>query len=843
MDNHIRKKVCEKARKKEAEKKCQFPGCGKVFTRVYNRIQHQLAEHKYQTRHKAFRCDICSKMFQEENDMKSHRKNAHPFISEFEEKESAHNHACELFSLELPENITTMPDASDYCLPKTKRLLKQKLFEKKRFKYQLLVNATFTQDVDKIENTDLREGGERTITVFLTTNMREIFDRNHINSSLVQSWQQVARRAEDFEANGSGWVLIGVSRLDVVFGTCNPLAGSAQSCQMHFADNPTIEGDIVIKERIIKQKEEEKDGDEESEKRCFFKAVGCYFVAKNNNISLDCVTEDAVDQFLCDNVNECVSTPVNIKSIPFFEESNSHLDFAINVVYQDEEKKIFPTYASKNWNALHKVNLLLFHTDEGDMHYALIADMNRFLAKNSFYNNRLYRKNRELCYNCLITYMSKSALERHVEWCHQEKGQRYVLPEPGDVVKYKRGEKESKIGYIFFFDFETLQLSPGENEKKNGSKTNVLSLQKPFAYHLLLVKRDGKVEESITYVGEDAALHFLETLIRVEEKYIAKMKEVVPMVLSCAEKLAFQKAFSCYICRRPLNGDKVRDHDHITGQFLGAAHNLCNLHRIENLKLVGFAHNFSGYDSHLLVSAIDDYRKLKKGFLKINVIPLNQEKFKMMQINNCVLLDSLAFLNAGLDKLIETLKLSNHDFNILKQWISKESDQALLLRKGVYPYEFVTSLEKVKNTIELPEKTEFFSRLNESNISDRDYQHAQNVWKTFECQSLEDYTKLYVKADCYQLAEAVINLRNNVYDEFNIDLCHYLSLPMLTKDIMLKVTGVKLELMCDIDMIHIFKSNLRGGLSFINVRHFDIVEEAALRGTKFVIIYLDANNL
>ena len=51
----------------------------------------------------------------------------------------------------------------------------------------------------------------------------------------------------------------------------------------------------------------------------------------------------------------------------------------------------------------------------------------------------------------------------------------------------------------------------------------------------------------------------------------------------------------------------------------------------------------------------------------------------------------------------------------------------LLLRKGVYPYEYIDSWEKF-NEISLPPKEAFYSELNLEDIKDEDYEHAQKVW-------------------------------------------------------------------------------------------------------------------
>ena len=66
----------------------------------------------------------------------------------------------------------------------------------------------------------------------------------------------------------------------------------------------------------------------------------------------------------------------------------------------------------------------------------------------------------------------------------------------------------------------------------------------------------------------------------------------------------------------------------------------------------------------------------------------------------------------------------------------------LLRKKGVYPYEW-TNFERLSNS-ELPPKEAFYSKLNDCDISDEDYVHAQNVWSTFKCKTFRDYHNLYL---------------------------------------------------------------------------------------------------
>ena len=67
---------------------------------------------------------------------------------------------------------------------------------------------------------------------------------------------------------------------------------------------------------------------------------------------------------------------------------------------------------------------------------------------------------------------------------------------------------------------------------------------------------------------------------------------------------------------------------------------------------------------------------------------------------------------------------------------------ALLKRKGVFPYDYVSSFDKLKES-NLPSKDAFFSSLYNAHISDEDYEHAQNVWQSFNIHNLGQYSNLY----------------------------------------------------------------------------------------------------
>ena len=102
----------------------------------------------------------------------------------------------------------------------------------------------------------------------------------------------------------------------------------------------------------------------------------------------------------------------------------------------------------------------------------------------------------------------------------------------------------------------------------------------------------------------------------------------------------------------------------------------------------------------------------------------------------------------------------------------------LLLRKGVYPYEYADTWESFSE-ISLPSKEDFYSNLNMEDISDIDYRHANNVFKVFKLENVGDYHDLYVQSDTLLLANVFNNFRDMCLKEYELDPAHFPSLPGL----------------------------------------------------------------
>ena len=189
--------------------------------------------------------------------------------------------------------------------------------------------------------------------------------------------------------------------------------------------------------------------------------------------------------------------------------------------------------------------------------------------------------------------------------------------------------------------------------------------------------------------------------------------------------------------------------------------------------------------------------------------------------------------------------MSDNDFKYSSAELSGDLLK-LAKQKGVYPYEYMNSFEKFSEDKSL-DKYKFFSFLRDECISKKDYKGAIDVWNLLKMNTVGDYHDLYLKTDVLLLVDVFEKFINTCLDYYKLDPCHYLSSPGLSWDVMLKMTGIELELISDIDM-HLFnEKGMRGCISYIAKRHskannkykkcFDSGKESK------PITYLDANNL
>ena len=130
----------------------------------------------------------------------------------------------------------------------------------------------------------------------------------------------------------------------------------------------------------------------------------------------------------------------------------------------------------------------------------------------------------------------------------------------------------------------------------------------------------------------------------------------------------------------------------------------------------------------------------------------------------------------------ELVKRSGNTYEFCNRDINKF---IFLLRKGVYPYEYMDSWEKFDET-SLPDKEAFYSNLNIKDITNVDYRHANDVFKKFKLKNLGEYHDLYVQRDTLLLADVFENFRNMCIKVYELDPAHFLSAPGLAWQACLK---------------------------------------------------------
>ena len=178
-------------------------------------------------------------------------------------------------------------------------------------------------------------------------------------------------------------------------------------------------------------------------------------------------------------------------------------------------------------------------------------------------------------------------------------------------------------------------------------------------------------------------------------------------------------------------------------------------------------------------------------------------------------MDSYAFLSSSLGRLVCNTPKAN--LSITSLYI-EQAKFDLVTRKGVFPYEYMDSFDRFVEE-ELPPKEKFYSSLSDESCSDHDYQHAQEVWATFNSKSLKEYHDVYLCSDVLLLADVFENFLKTAMATYGLDHAHYLSLPGYSWDALLRCTNVSLQLLTEPNMYLFIEKGLRGVISMVSQRH------------------------
>ena len=734
-----------------------------------------------------------------------------------------------------------------------------RLINQYKFKYQVVFSARF----DK-QNEDGQLLDETELFIILNNNhnlTQSELDKIDIRSALEHQIQQ--QKMKD-----SGWRFDKINSMTFYFYETNEMNGS------NYIKVPLRSNAIL--------------NIENNDKYCFLWSILAYLHPCTNNHpnrvsnyrqylnELDIQDLDFTNGFKCRDVhkfNELNNLSVNIFELNFYQDQNQW------------KHKLIPIEISKN-NTDRVIDLAIYKN-----HYVLIKKLDVFLGD----HNKKY-----ICRRCLSSYTSENMLIKHKPKC-----------ENNDITTIKTSNKshiqwdkhfhKNPLYFRIYADFEA------DNEKDNtsiGNKTTNIYKQNPVlnGYHIISELEDVlKSDYYKSPLGYDKVDWFVDEVIKLENKMAFYFKDTnKDIIMTQEDEEDCRNDDVCRFCEKEILSDKVRDHCHLTGEYRGPAHNICNINVTQKQSnFIPFIfHNFSNYDCHMFFKKSVDKKKDKVDF---EIIPKTNEEYISVTYGCIRFIDSYRFLSSGLDSLVEALvdnsnkklkdfkeeifdndeiikiinkieknyteeikDLDEDDKTIknLKKYYPEEIrnlEEALLdymgendlkilkagfpdkwkylTKKLAYPYEFFNSIEDYQKPVDNLENKDFFSKLKNKCPDDKEIQRTKDIIQKFNIKNGEELTEIYLKSDVLLLACVFEKFIKVSVNEFDINPLYCVSLPGYTWQCGLKYTGKNLQTLQDKDMILLLENNIRGGIS-------------SIMGDRYIksdddrkILYFDANNL
>ena len=824
---------------------CPEENCRKSFSRQFNLTRHFNKVH-INSENVVEKCFLCGQIFKNCSELQIHYQIAHKPTKKFILIDSAFKKSIQTFRYNFCDKEINFATAQ----ANIKNLIKKQILIEAAKKTVCKVSLIFIAQMSIVDNE-----GSKINTASIPFRSPAFLSNasmpGNITKNIIRSFNHQANSMEDFMQSGSGWRFDRGLVFHIEIAALRPIVSGSDSKKNHAIVN--INNFFNRKFLFNPQNRD---------KKCFLYCLAYFLHNKRiKNLNYQNPVKQLkkyVKKFNTQNIK----FPITITSIKKFIKKNPSLDLKINILFRESDggKDIIYPYEYGIGDGSKIVNLLMVQKKNGsnssENHFILITDVNKYLRnvyKSTEDKSKSYKK-AFFCLNCLNSFSSTLKVLEHEKICSLNKPRLELMPDKTrSTIKFKNYEYQHTLDYVAFLDFECALPSTKKKCvvcrslkcKCDASFTDVLSKQEPIGYSFVVLGQNDKIIHENSFIGAKAGEAFVGHLIEQEKLWIQNLLSVQKeMVMTTVDIINFKQSDKCYLCEKDFDLDnfKVRDHNHSTGIFLGAACNPCNLRRRKPATLRIFVHNGSRYDFHFIVKALGKYHDQ---FESIKVLPFNGENFRTLSFNSFEFIDTLAFLQAPLAELCSDLKDTGHQYDILKQTYLVQTNgkfdkrkYEMVLEKSFFPYEYCQNLEQMAQVTELPERKHFTSSLTEKTISAKNHKFAKNVWKKFACKSLIDYTKIYCKIDTILLAEVFQKFRKSMKTFSGLDPAHYISLPSYSYDSMLKLTKSQIGLPQDINMIQFLESGKRGGVSFIGTRNLKPSEKP---GEESEIVYLDAN--
>lgn len=702
-------------------------------------------------------------------------------------------------------------------LKRSNLLIKQKIADELGrmhfLKFGLIIDTQFVN----VENEVSQRG-------FITRN-RTVMESSNVNDMIEECFQELILKITEHEARGSGWSLLLANTLH--------LRLHKHGYGIRGSSYISLPSKIANTKACINVKN--------NDNQCFRYAMLCKFVG-DNAFRPGVHYEEVRNRYNFTGLEY----PVSLDGIKYFEKKNPRV--SVNVYGLDGEN-VYPIKVCDEEFQDH-TDLLLIKRDQIS-HYVYIKDFNKLIVRQLTKDrHRITVCKRCLCFTRKLR--NKNWLLEHNLLCKNHTPVKVVLPtKERDVLKFTNTNYQYQIPIVIYADFEAslLPIDPAESNSETRIK---YQKHEPNSFCLLLkstlsnehLKRFNLPTEPILYRGKKASSRFVKTLYSIISKVEVLYKKKEPMLpLSQNQEITYRLQTLCYICKNEFTADnhKVRDHDHLTGLFRGGACNSCNI----NYKLPKFVpvvlHNLSGYDAHFIIphlgkdkGAIDVLANTHENFISFS------KKVGGMKLR---FIDSYRFMPSSLLNLSLNLPVASL---IETKRIVPDNKLQLVMRKGVFCYDYVDSLDKFQETC-IPPKELFYSKLIEEDISEEDYNHACKVWNELGIRSLGEYSDFYVTLDVTLLCDVIEEFRKTCMNAHQLDPLHFYTSPGLSWQAMLKMTKCELKLLTDIDMLLMVESAIRGGITqsvkrYVKANNKHLHDYVSTEDSIY-LGYFDANNL
>lgn len=683
-------------------------------------------------------------------------------------------------------------------------------------KFGIILDAVFTN----VEN-ELSPRG------FITKN-RSILATSDVEEIINSMYEELILKLSEHEGRGSGWSLLSVEGIDI---------------RVHkhgYGDRGSSY--IPLPKKISNTKACVNVQNDDN--KCFYYAMLTKFVEGKHIY----IPDRRYEQLKYKYNFRGVEYPTSLSDIKRFEKQNPRV--SVHVFGLDSSNNVYPLQLSPIERIDH-TNLLLIKSSDVS-HYVYIQDFNKLVAKQVSKSDHYVT----VCKRCFCFKRGRTGgnnwLVEHHRLCSLKEEVRVGLPHHTKArVKFNKVCQQYRIPVVVYADFES-SLLPLDITDVDPTRRTKYQLHKPNSYCILVkstlseshLQQFGLTSTPQVYRGTEASKKFLDDLYDIARRVEHLYSRIIPMTpLTHQQVVTHTVATNCYLCNNMFTETnfKVHDHDHLTGCYRGPACNNCNI----NYKLPKFIpvvlHNLSGYDSHFIVP------ELGRDNGSIDVLATSFEKFisfsKAVGKIKLRFVDSLRFMSSSLMKLVENLQTKD----LVESSKTVQSDKLeLVLRKGVFPYDYLDDISKFNETC-LPPKECFYSKLNDEDITTEDYQHACQVWEQLNMKTLGEYSDFYVKLDVTLLCDVMEEFRNTCYEAYGLDPLHSYTSPGLAWQAMLKETKCVLDLLTDIDMVLMVESGIRGGLTQCVTRYVKAnnkyVPDYNETQDSLYLGYFDANNL